>query len=252
MYLKKYINEAKKRILLLIIHFIVFFLTSFIYKEFLLFIFIKPYIFSNINSTQYFITTGITELFYAYIKIIIYINIIFSTFLTFYHFILFIKPGFYYSEILKINKLKKLLVVITIVYIIFIYKIVFFEFLKFFYCKLINLTQLNVYLEPKLSEYLKLFIQISNISFILAVISTFFIFYLLLFKTPWKEIKRKKKVILYTIFVLTALITPPDLFNQIYLGIFFLFFSETIILFSLYYKSFLIKQPIKIKKNCTK
>ena len=248
MYFKNYIDETKKRVLLIIINFALFFFTSIKYKEFLLFICIKPYIFSNnINSTHYFITTGITELFNSYIKIIIHTNFSFLIFLTFFQFILLIKPGFYYSESLKINKFKKLLIVMLVVYIILIYKILFFEFLEFFYCKLVNLTELKVYLEPKLSEYLKLFFQISSISLLLAVISTFFIIYLQLFKTPCKNIKKKRKLIIYSIFVITALITPPDFFYQIYLVHYFLLFSETIIILSLYYKSFIIGQPIKIR-----
>lgn len=249
MYFKNYIDETKKRVLILIVNIVLFFLTSLKYKEFLLFISIKPYIFfSNSNHyTHYFITTSITELFNAYVKIIIHTNFSFLIFLTFFHFLLLIKPGFYHSEILKINKFKKLFIVMIVFYTILIYKILFFEFLEFFYCKWVNLTELKVYLEPKLSEYLKLFIQIVSISFLLSIMSTFFILYLQLFKTPCKNVKKKRKLILYSIFFITALITPPDFFYQIYLVNYFLLFNETIILLSIYYRSFLIGQPIKIK-----
>jgi Sec-independent protein secretion pathway component TatC len=50
---------------------------------------------------------------------------------------------------------------------------------------------------------------------------------------------------MYITFMITIIISPADIFYQVYLGIPFLSFLEILILINLWCKSYLIRQPIK-------
>ena len=247
MYLKKFINDIKNRSILIFLNCGVFFFISFINKETLLFIYLKPCLILKNNATHYFITTCATEIFYAYLKIILHINTINLLFFIFFHFLFFNKPGLFYSEIKIMNKIQKFLINIGILYLLILYNYLLPKFWELFCLNWINFTgfKFALYFEPKLSEYLKLFVTCININLIVSLLSTFCISYIQTFKLPSTLIKKKKKYGIYCIFFITALITPPDLFCQIYLGFFFFFFFELIFIWSIFFKLFSIRQPIK-------
>jgi len=61
----------------------------------------------------------------------------------------------------------------------------------------------------------------------------------------FKFIKKKRKILMYTSFMITIVLSPPDVFYQFYLVIPLLNFLELLIIINLWYKSYLIRQPIK-------
>jgi sec-independent protein translocase protein TatC len=222
MLLLKYLLELKNRLLLLILAWSTIFIICYTYKEILLYIIIKPS-FNNIIfklNKIYFITTNVTEIFNTYIELI-YIcsnKIIYVYFLI--HFIMFLKNSLYKYEI----KIVKNVILIYLTLLIFSTILLYFIILPiswnfFFNFQEINCNnQLNIYFESKLSEYLNFFTNLNKISNFTCQLFTFIFIYINNIKNYLNIIKQYKKLLFFFLFVITTLITPPDVINQLILG----------------------------------
>lgn len=242
-----YLNEIKNRFNLIALSCTVLIFTSFLKKEILLFIYIKQFINIKEITAYYFITTNATEMFYSYLDTILQTNIVFFTFFALFHLSIFIRPGLYFSEKELLTIFKKLSISISLLSCYVLYKKLFPQFWGIFCFNLTNLTELKytIFFEPKLSEYISLLVNTLNLNLVISQIFTFFILYLRSLNKPVNLIKKKRKNLIYTIFVITAVITPPDIFCQIYLWIPGGFLIEISIIYNLFYSLCLIRQPIK-------
>lgn len=240
MLLLNYILEIKNRILLLLFTWCTVFLMCYQYKETMLYIIIKPSFNNNIFYTVnkiYFITTSVTEIFNTYINIanLFSKNICLLFFLL--HFILFIKKGLYQNEI---NIIKKIFIIYTILsffsILLLYYIIIPLSWNFFFNFQEIGFNnQLNVYFESKLSEYLTFYKNLQKISNLLCQIFTCIYIYVNNIKNYLKIIKKYKKFIFFFLFLITTLITPPDIFSQIILGSIIISAYEIFIVIIIYF-----------------
>ena len=247
MLITSYFNEIKNRFKIITLGCTVLTTTSFFKKEVLLFIYIKQCINIKGMTTKYFITTGAAEMFYSYLETISQTSFIFFTFFTLFHLLIFIKPGLYFSEKKILTIFKKLSFGICLLSSYILYKKLFPKFWEIFCFSLINHSELKytIFFEPKLSEYVSLFVNTLNLNLIISQIFTFGIFYLQTLKKPVNFIKKKRKNFIYAVFFITAIITPPDIFCQIYLWIPVFFMLEIVIIHNILYNFYLIRQPIK-------
>jgi sec-independent protein translocase protein TatC len=227
-----YLKEIKNRVILLFLSWISTFYICYLYKEILLFVFIKPSLIKyNINNL-YFITTNITEIFSTYINLASFTSNQICLLFFCYHFLKFIKPGLYKFE-------KNIFQQVYIFFLIFwIFSLTSLYYLIFPYCwnfflnfqENIYNNQLHLYFEAKLSEYLSFFMLLLKLSTLNCQILALLFIYINSIKNNLIIIKKYKKIIYFFIFFTATLITPPDVFSQLILGIFIISFYETIII----------------------
>jgi sec-independent protein translocase protein TatC len=227
-----YFIEIKNRSILLFISWVSTFYICYLYKEILLFVFIKPSLILYKINNLYFITTNITEIFSTYINLASFISnqIFFLHFL--YHLINFIFPGLYIIEKNNLKQIIFIFLVFWIFSIIFLYYIIFPFSWNFFFNFQQNISnnQLHLYFEAKLSEYLNFFMFLLKLSTLNCQIFTILFIYINNIKNNLNIIKKYKKFIYLFIFFTATLLTPPDVFSQLFLGMFMVFFYEIFII----------------------
>ena len=229
-----YYFELRNRLLLLLISWLLMILVCFMYKDVLLFLFLKPGLSVRLPMTpSYFVFTSITEVFSVYIKITFFTSNIIITVLAVFHFISFCFPGLFIKEQKFIKKLFFLVLVLTLVSIVFLN--FFFLPVSFnFFFSLQQSSGINLFFESKLDQYINFYI--------LLFVSCFFNFQIIglsvllfdffQFNLPFIRECRK---IFYIIFVLSStLVTPPDISSQLLLSFCMICFYEISIFFSVF------------------
>lgn len=185
---------------------------------------------------KYVIYTDLTEVFVSYIKLSLLSSFVMSLPVLLYQLYIFIAPGLRKTERKTLLLLFILSPVLLILSLCFVYKIIIpfaWEFLTSFQYHG-NKDSFSLILQAKVSEYLSLVINL-------------FIACGLIFQTPlliiilvwlgvvevlWLQKNRKFAVII--IFIIAAVVTPPDVFSQIALAIPLLLLYELSILLCKY------------------
>jgi len=224
----KYYLEIKNRLILTMITWVSIILVSYYFKEFLLFVFTK----SNLYSS-YFIFTDVTEVFSVYLVIIFFISNQIRGLYCLYHVFIFISLGLYSSEYK---------------YLIFVYKTSMFFFLlscsvfnKFifplswdFFSGFQNFTLLqspNLHFEAKLSEYLTFYIVFYYVCIFYFQIFTGLVVFFNHIKKEITLLKNLRKVFYYFFIIFSTLITPPDVFSQLFISFSIIINYEILVLY---------------------
>jgi len=233
-----FITEIKNRLLLTIFSTIYTFIICYSYKETLLFFTIKPNFFYIKSNLFYFIATNITDIFSTYIKLSYFIVIQCFIVFGFYHIIKFILPGLYNKEIKKLNFFVSISMFLWFITFLLFNKLIL-PFSWNFFFSFQNPTKsntINMFFEAKLTEYIELYIQIYYSCFLIWL---FFVSILILLNSLNNKIKfiKKSRKLFYVLFYFIAtIITPPDIFSQIFLGNFFILFFEIAIIITIVQK----------------
>lgn len=228
-----YTKEIINRIVLSIIVWLSIFLVSYLYKETLLYIIIKPsFFFFNFNSL-YFISTELTEILTTYVKLSIFLSNQVGMTYGFYQVIIFISPGLYNFEYKNLLIIIKFYIVLwVLITIILYYKLLpwSWEFFLSFQQTTLSNKNLQVYFEAKLSNYLTFFIDIYTICLIncqfVCVLFTYFYF----IKKKLKFLKNYRKIVYFFSFIIASIITPPDVISQLILGILTIVIFEFVVI----------------------
>lgn len=226
-----YIIEIRNRIFLLFITWVSIIFIGFLYKEILLFLFIKPALYNDLIKYpifDYFIYTNISEIFTTFFQIILFIsNQIFFIYF-FYHVLVFISPGLYYFEhwYLKITFVFGIFFSIFSIFILntFLLPISFQFFLNFqnsFKNKIINF-----YLEAKLIEYFYFYMNMYYTCIFSFQFFTVLIIFLEYINLNSSIVKNFRKFFYFIFVVFATLVTPPDIFSQIFLSLVVVFIYE--------------------------
>ena len=241
---KLYILEIKNRLILTIFAFVTCILTSYYYRETLLFLTIK-----SLNSETrflYFISTNITEIITSYFKLSYISSIILIAILLIYHILIFFKPAITFKEYNNIKQYFK-----TSLYIffsgIFIFNYYLLPLLWNFFLNFQNLysiKNINVYFESKLEEYIIFYTDTCFLIFIISQLCVVLLIILNYTKDKILFIKNFRKAIYCFFLLISTTITPPDVFSQLITFIFFITFFENLVLI-IVFKNNLIRQPIK-------
>jgi len=217
---------------------------SYLYKEVLLFLLVKPTIpikNQTFSIIFYFIFTDITEIFSVYITLIFFFgNQIFMLYF-FYHFLVFISPGLYNFELrylkfvfifsfffwlLSIFVLNKILLPITWNF-----------FLSFQTVSIVK--SVNLYFEAKLNEYLNFYLTLYYICLFNCqafMILGLFLYYI---KGNLIIVKKFRKFFYYIFIIFSTLLTPPDVISQLLISI------STIIIYELLIFSIVLRSSLK-------
>ena len=241
----KYYNELKNRIFLLILTWITTILVSYIYKEVLLFLIIKPSLSFSNQSVTYFIFTDVTEVFSVYFKIIMFLGNHIILLFTLYHLILFFYLGLYNSEFKKLNFALKTVSIIFVLSVLVFHYILLPTSWHFFlsFQSFTLLKSVDLYFESKLNEYLTFYITSYYICVCYCQILVLMIFFFEYIKTSIEKIRRFRKVLYCTFITVSTLITPPDVISQLALSFSLILICELLVW------SLIVKTSLKKLKN---
>jgi len=208
--MKPHIAELRKRLIIIVVSIFVMFFVAFFFYEPILHWMMKP-LNEVLPEGSSMIATGIPEPFFVTLKVSFFSAFIFSLPIIFWQIWLFVAPGLYPNE-------KRFIIPFTfsatIMFLLgagFAYYIVLplgFEFL-------VNFGESLVSVAPKINEYVSFFTKLLigfGLSFELPVI-TFFLATLGLVTD--QSLKSFFKYAIIIIFILSAILTPPDVFTQI-------------------------------------
>lgn len=234
MTLTSHFNELKLRLLFCVIAFILIFIICYFFSsqiyQFLLEPFLK--ISKNLDHRK-LIYTSPTEAFLAYLKLSLYSTIFFSFPIFFAQIYLFLAPALYKNE------KKIVLLIIFFSSFLFLFGAIFSYYfvlpmaLKFF-SAFENIGSINnempIFFETKISEYLNFAINLL-FGFGVAFLSPIFLLFLIKSGVvKIKDLRSKRRYWIVVIFIVSAVLTPPDVLSQISLAILLIILFEIVIL----------------------
>ena len=230
-----YYLEIKNRTILVLITGLFAALVCYLYKEAILFFVLNStHVFKstleNKNLLNYFIFTDVTELFYVYFDLVIFVSnqIIFFSF--FYHFLMFLSPGLYKSEYHNLYFLARISFFIFMISILilncFLMPLSWQFFLNFH-----NFNSIPFFFEAKVSEYLAYYINLYYLCLLNGQFSLLLLIYVGSLNKDVVKIKNLRKVFYFIFVVISTVSTPPDVVSQLCLSfILILIYEITIFL----------------------
>jgi sec-independent protein translocase protein TatC len=232
-YLQLHLFELKYNFFIIFITFSYLFIISYYFSDQLIYLFVNNLL--NKNMLKYFIFTNITEIFITNIFISIFISTFISIQLSILLFWFFLLKGLYKFENFKFIKFYIFFFFINL----FIINIIFTNIIPHIWDFLLslnfsNLYLLTIYFEPKINNYFNFIF--SSFSYIFIIFIYFFLFFFLISNNIFKIniIINLRKFFYLKIILLSALITPPDMFNFLLIYSLFILIFEIFIYISLY------------------
>nr|YP_010507952.1 SecY [Phytophthora humicola]AEP41182.1 SecY [Phytophthora humicola]AEP41183.1 SecY [Phytophthora humicola]UXG56287.1 SecY [Phytophthora humicola] len=236
-YLQLHLFELKYNFFIILITFFYLFIISYYFSDQLIYLLVNNLL--NKNMLKYFIFTNITEIFITNIFISIFISTFISIQLSILLLWFFLSKGLYKFE--------------NLIFIKFYFFFIFFNFfiINFIFTNIIphiwnfllnlnfsNLYILTIYFEPKINNYFDFIF--SSFSYIFIIFIYFFFLIFLIFNDIFqiKIIINLRKFFYLKIILLSAIITPPDIFNFFIIYCLFILIFEIFIYISLYIKKY--------------
>lgn len=245
----KYFLEIKNRILLIVLTGSSILLTSYLYKETLLFLLAQPERFSNKNglySTFYFIFTNVTEIFSVYISLITFLSFQFIFLFLLYHCFIFFSSAMYKSEYYFFLSILKMICGVWFSSILISHFLIIPLTWDFFYSfqELFSKKLVNVHFEAKLTEYFDFYVLIYYLCVVYFQVFTVLLFFLKYINSEIIIIKKFRKVYYYFFVIFSTLVSPPDIIVQLCISLFLIVIYEVSV-FIATVRVILIRQPIK-------
>lgn len=231
-----YLKEVKYRFFYCIISFFSNFLILFIFAKELLFIIVDPLLKINKkNDFYYFIFTDMADVLLIYIKIAFVLSVISLIPLLLFQVWFFLVQGLYNYE----KNFLLFLLLFSLIFFIVIFLFLYIYLIPFIWSFFINfeLTMNNslfgIYYEAKINDYVNFMFYIFGIfcSFLLIPIIMICLLYFKILNIQFFVSYRKYFII--TIFILGGVLSPPDIFSQIFISSIILFIYEIILFYYL-------------------
>ena len=240
-----YFLEIKNRIFLLLLTWVSSFIICYCYKEVIFFLILSLTQYISLNSyyEMNFIFTNVTEIFYVYIKLIIFIANQTLLFALFYHLLMFLSSGLYKSEYENLKFFIKIFIMSFFVSFLFL-NILLMPFTWDFFLKFQNqdLKLIPFFFEAKLDEYLSYYISLYYLCLINAQISIFLLAIISYYsKNNFVIIKNLRKFFYFVFVIISTLTTPPDIVSQLVLSLILILIYEVTIFLELLKKFFFNK-----------
>lgn len=238
-----YYLEIKNRIILILITWLFTLFTCYLYKEIILFFILNSThffqsTFENQMEFNYFIFTDVTEIFYVYIDLVLFISNQVILFNFFYHFLMFLSPSLYkfeYNNLYFFTRISFFIFIISIIALnVFLMPLSWNFFLNF---QNNDLNSIPLFFEAKISEYLIYYINLYNLCLLNGQFSLFMLVYINSLSKNVIEIKKLRKFFYFLFFIISTLVTPPDVISQLVFSFILIFIYETIIFFKFISKS---------------
>jgi sec-independent protein translocase protein TatC len=242
-------SEFKSRVLLLIITLFGLVLTCYKYKKGLLVLLVISNPAATYEVLNYFILTSITELFRAYIALIIFILKQLVHFIFLYHVISFLSSGLYQKEYKYVKSVAHSSLLLGIMSERFS-TVVLIPNLSYFFLSLLDhdTKNLDFFLEVKIQDYFLFSSELYESSFLsfqcfvlLIVFSSYLSDYLDL-------LKMTRKFFYLSLLVVSTVATPPDVLSQLLLFVGLVSYFEMLV-FTSVLKKRLLWQYVKTNQN---
>lgn len=220
--LVEHLSELRKRIIIIFIAIILGAAVSYKYIDIIIEYMVRP------AAKLEFIYLSPPELFIAYIKIAITVGIIISSPISLMQIWLFVKPG------LKKNERRYLLLALYMGIVFFLVGAIFAYF------TIIPIT-IEFFTQVSVEQIAPLFSFDSYLSFISSLLFSFGLVFelplLIILLTQMNlvtanTLKKYRKIVILLIFIVAAILTPPDVVSQILLALPMVFLYELSILIS--------------------
>jgi sec-independent protein translocase protein TatC len=191
------------------------------FKETLLYVFIEFSSAHNCNSIFYFLITDITEIFVTYLQLIYFIANQITFVFIYYQIFAFVSPGLYKFEYNYIKSISIMILVCWIGFVLTFNHMIFPASWNFFlqFQNLVLVQTLTFYFEAKLNEYWLFYTTVYYICFFVYQLIIFFFIFLNLFKTNFLIVKKLRKILYFTFFLVATCVTPPDVAHQLIVSI---------------------------------
>ncbi len=209
-----HLDELRTRLIRCAIAIFIGFITAYFFKEKIFDILSAPLI-AVMDQGDSLIFTGIAEAFFTYLKVSLLAGILLATPVILFEFWMFVAPGLYRSE-------KKLLFPIVIISSFFFiggalfgYFIVF----PFGFQFLLGFASENIRALPSMKEYLSFSAKLLlafGLVFEMPIVITFLA---RLGLVTTDSLKRNRKYAVLVIFIVAAILTPPDVITQTMMAI---------------------------------
>jgi len=208
----KHVEELRKRLIIVIISFSIFFGIVFLFSNQLIELLKNLFITSNVKL----IATGPLDFLYTQIKISLFTSLILTFPILLYNTLKFLKPGLKEKERHILTRILPLSIILFIIGIIFCYFLLSrfaIDFLAGLAVKsgVENLWNINIFVSFIITSCLMLGL----------VFQTPIVLYLVnkLNIINAKELRKKRKYVILIVFIIAAVITPPDVITQLIIAI---------------------------------
>ena len=234
-----HITEIRNRI----IYFFLFFAFSFFFSYFFvetIFSFITTPLVESVEfkENKRLIYTGLAEAFFSYLKLSLISAFIISSPFLIYQLWAFIAPGLLKKEKKIIFPFIFLVPFMFILGFCFLYYFIMplaWDFFTTFDTSVLK-KDLSIELEPKINEYISLTLKLAFAFGLAFQLPTAIFLLTILGITSPRDLERKRRFIIVIIFIVSALITPPDIISQIGLAIPVIFIYELSIFISKFFE----------------
>ena len=236
-----YYLELKNRLILLILTWISVSVVCYLYQKILVFEIVDVIKYAGLSKKNpYFIFSDVTDLFSVYFHLIFFISNHIVLILFIYHLLMFLSPGLYLFEltnlifILRISFVNWIFTVILVNYFFFPFC---WNFFLSFHDPTDKLSNISFLFEINIKEYVWYYTRFYYLCAVNFQFSCFLLFGLTNFNNRVHSIKKFRKIVYFFFLIFSTFITPPDVFSQILLTLFFIVFYESLIVLRLYDKT---------------
>ena len=236
----KYYVELKNRLILLLLTWISVTTVCYFYQEILIFEIIDLTNYAGLSKKNpYFIFSNVTDIFSVSLHLIFFVSnqCLFIFFM--YHFLLFFSTGLYYFE------LKNFVYILKISFFYWILTIIFINFFLFPFCWNFflsfhdqnNLDSITLFFEVNFKEYVYYYTQFYYLCIFNFQISCGVLLGINRFNNQLKKVKTFRKMFYLLFVIFSTVITPPDLFSQLFLSFCLIFLYEFLIILKIFDKT---------------
>ena len=221
-FLSNHLIELRNRFIYFFLFFSVSFLISYLFIEDIFSFVINPFIDSvDFKENKRLIYTGLAEAFFSYLKLALVSAFIISSPFFIYQIWAFIAPGLLKREKKIIFPFLFLIPLMFLLGFVFLYYFIIpiaWDFFIAFDTSGLE-KSFTLELEPKINEYISLTLKLAFAFGIAFQLPTAIFLLTILGLTSPTDLQKKRRFVIVIIFLLSAIITPPDLISQIGLAI---------------------------------
>ena len=225
-----HLDELRKRIIICIVAVAVGFLGSYFFAEQIFDILIKP-LTAELPPDSTFIFTGLPEAFFVYLKLSLFGGILLASPVLLWEVWCFVAPGLYDQEKKYVYPFVIFSTVLFPTGVSFGYFVVFPIAFKFF----MGYSSEIIKPLPSIKEYLNFSCKLLFAFGVVFELPLFVLFLAKIGLVNEKMLRSKRKFAILGIFVVAAILTPPDVVSQILMAIPLLVLYEISILVAKYF-----------------
>lgn len=230
-------KELKYRVYYIIFTIILTFLVAYHYAIEIFYILINPLINLEIKNFNYsLIYTDISEAFFTYLKISLFITFLVTINLFIGHIIKFISPGLYKKEFRFIKNLYFYFFIIFIFSSLFFY-FIFMPILWYFFIsseRESSTLLINLSFEGRLYDYLNISLTLFKLTSLLAIYPIFLYLFVYFNILKISFLIKERKIAILFFLIVGGFLSPPDIISQLLIALPMLLLYEVIIFIILY------------------